>query len=540
MTRKTKRIISPLLICLVVILVMTGCTNSSDNNPTKAPTSEPGETSQSVDATDEVNEPMEPITLTYWIPFVANASLFMESYDDNVVFQHKEEITGVDIEFISPAQGDEATNFNLMIASNELPDMISWFSSYYAGGALKGISDGVIIPLNELIDENAPNFKAVIDSNQDIGRQVKTDDGTIWSMGMLEKENQTCYAGPTIRQDWLDDLGLSMPETIADWENVLTTFKNEKDATTPWILGSYIGVPYGLSFPWAYDVDCTNGGWVQRDGQVVYSFTDTGWLDYLTLMNKWYEEGLISSDFVSKDQNAWLTDGIAGAYDQGFWMFTIDENMIKESDPNVVLSPCPIPVKEAGDTTKVRILAPNFRGYETTITSSCETPAQAVEWLDWGYSDEGHLWSNYGEEGVSYTMVNGEPQWTEFMTNNEDGFDLNQLMNKYSLQWGTYVRDWQAIFVAYSPAANETLTLWDGDTSHLLLTSVLTFTADEGNVNATNIADIDTYVSEMSIKFINGEEPLSNWDTYVETIKGMGLDEVVANYQAAYDRYINR
>ena len=257
-------------------------------------------------------------------------------------------------------------------------------------------------------------------------------------------------------------------------------------------------------------------------------------------MSKWYREGLISNDFTSQDQNNWLTNGLAGAYDQGFWMFTIDQNMINEVDPRAKITPAPMPKKDANSVTKIRILEPNNRGFETVVTSSCKTPAEAVAWLDWNYDENGYYWNNWGEEGVSYNMVDGKPQWTELMTNHPDGFDLNQLMNKYTLQSGSYVRDWQSIFVAYSPEANLTLTLWDGDSSHLLMTRLLTFTADEGNTNANIMSDIGTYVSEMTIKFIKGQEPLSNWDDYVAQVNRMGIDTVVDNYQAAYDRFLQR
>ncbi|GHU16462.1 sugar ABC transporter permease [Spirochaetia bacterium] len=478
-------------------------------------------------------------TLSYWMPFVANASTLMKSWDDNVVWQHKEKVTGVKVNFISPAIGDETVAFNLLLSSNDLPDLIQihsgGFSYGYPGGPSKAVADGVFLRLNELIAKNAPNFTRVIDSNPDFKRQVMTDDGLLWGMGMLETVAQTNPWGPTIREDWLQDLGLAAPVTVADWRNVLTQFKQKKGAVAPWVMG---GSGLAPCFVWAYDI--SDGGWLQRDNKVVYSFTDPGFLEYLTEMNRWYKEGLIPQDFQSGELNSMLTDGVSGAYQQGFWMFAIDQNMIREKDPKAVIGPVAIPVKAAGSTTKLRDIQTNNRGMETVVTSSCKDPDMAVKWLDWNYSDEGYYWNNFGEEGFSYNMVNGEPVWTDFMTKNPDGFDLNFLMNKYSMQMGSYVRDWQAIFVAYPPAANLTLTLWDGDSSHKLQTGLLSFTADEGSTNASIMSDINTYVSEMTVKFITGQEPLGNWNTYVRNINNMGIADVLKNYQTAYDRYLNR
>ena len=42
-----------------------------------------------------------------------------------------------------------------------------------------------------------------------------------------------------IRKDWLDDLGLEVPETIDEWYTALKAFKEEKGATAPLTLNTY-------------------------------------------------------------------------------------------------------------------------------------------------------------------------------------------------------------------------------------------------------------------------------------------------------------
>jgi putative aldouronate transport system substrate-binding protein len=468
--------------------------------------------------------------------FGAAQAALMDSWDDNVVYQHKEKTTGVKINFISPAVGEEATAYSLMIASNDLPDMIShmYFSaSSYPGGPSKAVADGVYLRLNELIEKNAPAYTRVINSNPNFKQQVMTDDGLIWGMGMLQTTNQPPWTGPTIRQDWLDDLGLSMPVTIADWHNVLTQFKQRKNAGSPYIMADNGRL---VDFMWAYDIDT----WFQRDNKVVYGYIDPGYREYLAEMNKWYKEGLFHSDFVAPDTNNWLTNGASGAYNQGFWMFTLDQNMIREQDPRAYIVGAPYPVKDRNSVTKIRTVLPNTYGDETVVTSACKDPDLAVKWLDWNYTDEGYMWCNFGEEGVSYTLVDGKVQYTPFMANNPEGFELTRLLEKYAWHEGSYVRDWEMMYVPYSAEEQATLDIWNGDSSHLLFTDLLSFTAEEGNTNATIMSDINIYVDEMTLRFIRGEEPLSNWDTYVRNVRNMGLDTVVRNYQTAYDRFLVR
>jgi putative aldouronate transport system substrate-binding protein len=461
----------------------------------------------------------------------------MDSWADNAVFQHKEKVTGIKINFISPAQGEEELAYNLMISSNDLPDMIkhAYNSFGYPGGPAKAVADGVYISLNELIDKNAPNYSRIINSNPDFKRQAVTDEGLIWGMGMLETVRQPPFEGPTIRKDWLDELGLSMPITIADWHNVLTQFKQKKRATSPWIMHANGRTPV---FAWAYDID--TAGWLQRDNKVVYSYTDPGYLEYLTEMNRWYKEGLFHYDFTSPEQNNWLTNGIAGAYHCGFWVINNDQNMIREVDPKAYLVAAPFPIKDQNSVTKIRSLSPNYRGNETAVTSRCKDPDLAVKWIDWNYSDEGYMWHNYGEEGVSYTLVNGEPRFSSFITNNPDGYIFSIMQNKYFFHEGSYVRNVIRDYDLYGQEGKKTFTLWNGDSSHLLTTSLLSFTADEGTANANIMADINIYVDEMTLRFIKGEEPLTNWGTYVQNVRNMGIDTVIKNYQTAYDRYFKR
>ena len=51
------------------------------------------------------------------------------------------------------------------------------------------------------------------------------------------------------------------------------------------------------------------------------------------------------------------------------------------------------------------------------------------------------------------------------------------------------------------------------------------------------MADVETYVTESTTRFITGEMALDLWDEYVQTIRNSGIDEAISLYQAALDRY---
>ena len=66
----------------------------------------------------------------------------------------------------------------------------------------------------------------------------------------------------------------------------------------------------------------------------------------------------------------------------------------------------------------------------------------------------------------------------------------------------------------------------------------LSFTEEEREVINSIYTEIQTYKDEMINKFIMGKEPLDNFDNFVETLNSMGIEEVLAVEQAAYDRYM--
>ena len=111
----------------------------------------------------DIKQPEEKATsFTYWVPMNANIATRIQNYNEVAMYQQREKDSGIHIEFIHPALGQEAEQFNLMIASRDLPDLVEYNWVNYQGGVQKAIDDGVIIKLNDYIDQYAPNFKKTV------------------------------------------------------------------------------------------------------------------------------------------------------------------------------------------------------------------------------------------------------------------------------------------------------------------------------------------------------------------------------------------
>lgn len=146
----------------------------------------------------------------------------------------------------------------------------------------------------------------------------------------------------------------------------------------------------------------------QVDGKVLYGPMEEGWKEYLTMLNRWYEEGLIDPDFMTN--GGWQVDtGMVLNGDTGVWnaMYTMISQYEDGGDIEVV--PMASPKKEKGDQLHIR-REDGYVGNAVTISADCKYPEIAMKLWNYLYSEEGALLANYGIEGDTFNYVDGKPQ----------------------------------------------------------------------------------------------------------------------------------
>ena len=250
--KKANRFLSAFLAC-AVLMSAAGCSSGTDPASSASSTSE-GEPSSSsassassetenTDSQTTVTYPIDTdVTLTYWKELNSvNVAPNYNSLNDTEFVKYLEEETGVYVEFISPAVGNAQQAFNLLVASGNMPDIIEygWNAGKYPGGPEAAIQNKIILPLNDLLETCAPDMKKLFDENPDYDKMVKTDAGTYYIFPVMKLDDylNTTY-GLVLRRDWLEDLGMEVPETIDEWHDVLTAFKEEKGAQFPFSYAS--------------------------------------------------------------------------------------------------------------------------------------------------------------------------------------------------------------------------------------------------------------------------------------------------------------
>ena len=178
------------------------------------------------------------------------------------------------------------------------------------------------------------------------------------------------------------------------------------------------------------------------------------------------------------------------------------------------------------------------------ITTSCpeDKLITVIKALNYGYTEEGAMFWNFGKEGESYTLNSkGEPEWTDLVLNDPQG--LNGAAQRYGGASSAPIGYQLAAFTKLKnvQAVADGMEVWGANTEvfeHFMPS--MSLTAEESAIFTDKQNALKTYISEMAQKFMMGTESLdaANIDKFYKQLKQMGIEECVAIQQAAYERYL--
>ena len=137
-----------------------------------------------------------------------------------------------------------------------------------------------------------------------------------------------------------------------------------------------------------------------------------------------------------------------------------------------------------------------------------------MEWLDYMYSAEGQMLLNMGIEGTHYTMQDGEPIFTDYILNNPDGLSPKQAVGTFTIAQGTmpsvlcFSETSQLDDAAVLEAKENCIIPFLEESNKYVIPGTLSFSSEKDAERRAAMADIETYVDEMVMKFITGREPI--------------------------------
>lgn len=482
-------------------------------------------------------------TLDIWCPIQAPAAKYITSYNEQEVYNQISADTGISTNYMHPALGQEAEQLGLLIAGGDLPDIIQ-IRNLYSGGASSGVEDGIFLDLSDLVKTYAPDYYALI-TKDDLTYKLATDnDGRIVAFHLLKSTapefNRMNFTSAVIDKYGIDE----MPVTIDDYEEIFSRMAADGLAGIALPMNGRLD-----QFMWPYGI--TNDFYIKEDGTVGYGPYTENYKDYLELMHTWYEKGYIYKDFMSNlstNQRRALYSNLQ----VGMLYDSVD--LAKSQAESAGLESVPANYPRLYEGQKLHFQTVNFdtlpvtvadSTMATVVTSDCEHPELAVQYLNYFYTQEGADLCNWGIKDKAYTVdENGEKHFTDYMLNNPE-IALGDVQTMLKIHLTAKLSEPDVVCnpnVVSNEEALELRMLYaddpDVDNSQVLPTFDLS--ADASYDRSKIMRDITTYIDEMTIKFITGVTPLDEYDDYMAQLKQMGIEDAIQITQDEYVKFMSK
>lgn len=485
----------------------------------------------------------EELTMTMIAPGTAQSP----DWGEMDVLQEYAEKTNIDFKFNTPPADDFDTNLNLAFSSGDIEDIIYGAETDDLTPAMEVDygEQGILLPLEDLIDEYAPNIKAQLEENPEIEKSITTTDGHIYALPQISEGHRSIWKSPMwYNGDWLDELEVDeLPETTDEFYELLKRFRDEDpngngeedevplvdidmDSIGPWFMAAF-GVK--------------DQGVVEDDGEVKYGPTTQGYKKYLEYMHKLYDEDLLDSETFSQsdeEKQAKGQNNRLGVFSDYFSYFTTGQDP-EEATNNPMFKPLTSSESEEP-------IAPVNDGIQRgtfALSKDNPSPEASIRWLDYFYSEEGGAYLDQGPEGKLWEWNEDETKRVDLEEDTiPDGYEDSEdyrasLTPAYGIAAPYLVKDIEKEEPSVTDVFTEAETEEKMEPYGEVPFPKVYLTPEEQKEINTIEMDLESYVEQMEAKFITGVEPMSNWDDYVETIKGMNIDRYVEIYQDAYDRW---
>ena len=497
-----------------------------------------------------------------------------QNHDTNWMTAYYEEKTNVAVKWVVAPIEQFRDKLNLSLAGGDAIDLvISGGNSTVAINMpllLKYANQGVILPLEDLIENDTIYFKQRLNEYQGWREAITTPEGHIYSFPSLNECYHCMYYGKMwINQVFLENVGLDNPTTTEEFHQMLIAFRDQ-DANgngdpndeIPMIgaIDSF-GAKIDTFLMSAFIYDDGENRLFLDNGTVTAAFAQPEFREGLRYLNDLYNDGLIYKESFTQNRttrnqiNSQKYESLAGA------MPNIHHGIGNRGDGEPVRWLDYMPIKPLVGPNGLQITRyDHYAKFQTILTSglipaTCKDPRLVIRWLDWFMSDEGTMMLLWGPEDIGWEKpdegskgIDGTPAkfktirleqdhqyynnlswgqkfpnfYTSEMKNGlqqpddmlaEDGSGLEAFLYKYSLEH-------------YAPY---------GAPIEMLIPPLF-YSETMISEQAMLATNINTYVEESIARFIIGDMNIeTNWETYLNELNALGLARYLEIVQTTYN-----
>jgi putative aldouronate transport system substrate-binding protein len=566
-----------LVVALVLSVVLSACGKTSDKPDAATTTTSKSATLQTTTSTSVttdvpkrdadfdastmvsvVTEPLptpplplvdEPVTLTVMYPRRPEHG----NFDDMWFIKEVEKLTGITLKVIPIETTGWDEKKNLAFASGDYSDIFLLGLSY--NEASKYGAAGLLIPLEDLLEEYSPNTMKIFEYLPNARRNVTSLDGHIYLIPAYNTPARDLVSKTGfINETWLKKAGVSMPKTLDDLYTALQAIKDGDGNEN----GEKDEIPLSYNFkleannartPILTGFGFVNGRHDVIDGKYVYVPMHENFRHYLEYMRRLYEDDLLDHEVFtqsSEQYNAKVSSYRVGLITPEARNYL---NIPEQKHAYTLVGPL---TSEYNKKLMWPAGANEAIGSGLfCITEKCKNPVAAVKLLDFLFSEEGTFMTKGGPEKGKW---DGEGGWTRIVSGDEVSYTI-EYPDKYS-GFATFRRahglmgnvffytDAHAKLVLSGDPDSDLISkqIFDSgayDASREGYPSLIQFTEEEQDILATFVL-LDEYANQMTAKFVTGELDINNdaeWDEYIRSIKAMDVETLIEIRQLAYDRW---
>lgn len=542
------------VLAIAMMLSLAACGSSKKTESAKTTETATVETTE--ESTEVVEEESAKITfpleeeMTFDL-LVAGTGMDVTNLEKCDFWDDLYEMTNVKINITGLERESALSTLNGMFASGQEGDGI--FAQFISGTDLSIMAaNGLLMPLNEFVEdpELMPNFneRVLSESPETIGA-ITSPDGNIYGMpGYQNLEGNYLESPIWINKAWIDQLGMEMPTTIDELEEVLIAFGendmngNGKDDEIPYVIRNDDGSAHFEAFLGLYGIATKNSSLENYifldDGTVTFAPTTEAWKDAITKLNDWYEKGLIWTECFTA-----TTDSLAAKLngeDSVVGMYTYKTPPVTNTEDYVQLTPVSVEGYEANWYVHPGKLG--IKG-QFCVTSSCENPDVLMAWLDLFYSFENSVRYKYGDETDGYyEMVDGKVKAITLETAERDKIQETDLtlydcFGQIPFAFTAEDYDQRMVLSDSEAAMQESYELYEEYLNQEIWPRPYFSEEDTTRISELH-TDIANTVNEKKAAWITGTGDIdAEWEDFKQTLTDIGIDEYVEILQKTYDVY---
>jgi putative aldouronate transport system substrate-binding protein len=490
----------------------------------------------------------EPINFS--IMMLSNAAYPYKS--DWPFFTELTKRTNVSLQATVVPGSDYNQKRSVMVSSGNAPMIIP---KTYHPDEEAYIAGGAILPVSDYLDL-MPNFQEKVKKWNLQGdlNQFRQADGKFYLLPGLHEDVWTDYSF-AVRTDILQKLGLQQPKTWDDFTGMLRAMKDSNAGQYPfsdkWSTGSTtpnpganalvatLGSSYGLFTGWSYQ----HANWDASAKKFTYTGATDGYKQMLQYLNMLVTEKLLDPEsFTQTDDNARQKFANGRSYVISCNAQTLQNECKKDIVrlPGATVVKIPVPMGPTG-AQKLGVRTENGVMISAKARDSKNFVAmmQFVDWL-W-YSDAGQMLAKWGIEGTTYTgnindgtfKLSPDVTWAGLNPTAKKNLQVDYGFFNGVFAYGGSTKFLDSQFPPEELAFQNVMNA----RKPIPLAPPHPLNADEREQATLWETGLKDYVNQQTLKFILGQRPLSQWDAYVNELKGKNMSQYLDLVNKAYDRY---